>query len=149
MKQGLIAPTPWGPGQATPSLGILPRPGRAAGGAQLRAVGGCSGGRCPGRPWAQSIAQFLGLTSALLYLVPKPRQDQLGGLDQAVLWEQGGRAGLRAAGLQVRPPQRWAKSKPQCGGGEESLAGAEVRPREWPSVNFQWEEQSPDPPGRA
>lgn len=48
---------------------------------------GCSGGCGPSTPWIHPVPQPLWLTSPLLHLMPKPCQDQLRGLDQAVLWE--------------------------------------------------------------
>ena len=70
------------------------------------AVGGCSGGRGLSRPGAHLVPQPLWLTSPLLRLVPKPGQNQLRGLDQAVLWgtREEGRADTELEGAGYMPP---------------------------------------------
>lgn len=86
----------------------MPPPPRRAGGKYPNerppglqwAVGECSGGRGPSRPWTRPVPQPLLLMSPLLHSIPKPRQDELRGLDQAVLWEREGRGAERAGGVQ-------------------------------------------------
>lgn len=111
-RAGPTAPPPWGvwgdqcllqdasPGHEELEAGT-PR--------NLRwAAGGYSGGRGLSRPGTHPVPQPLGLTSPLLHLVPKPAQNQLRGLDQAVLWgmreDDRAETELEGAGYTPTPP---------------------------------------------
>ena len=92
-EQELTAPLPGGALGRPSLLQDASPPGMARGdfSSELslglgQAVGGSSGGRGLSRPWTCPVPRPLGLMSPLLHLMPKPGQDQLRGLDQAVLW---------------------------------------------------------------
>lgn len=68
-------------------------------------MGKCSGGCGLSRPWTRPVPRSLWLPFLPFHLALKPGQDQLRGLDQAVLWGTKEEGQVRQRGVQVRPKQ--------------------------------------------
>lgn len=110
-------------GRPVPPSGCFPRHEELEAGTPRNlgwAAGGYSGGRGLSRPGTHPVPQPLWLTSPLLHLVPKPGQNQLRGLDQAVLWgmreDDRAETELEGAGYTPVPQPPEAESAAAVGG---------------------------------